>query len=312
MAKWIGRWTALSVAMATACGGADETEPTGGAGGATGRTAAQCFADIQDGPVKMDYDQFRPTIASTCSGTNHQNIQGVERLVYLGDSITAGDFISPKYTDTLTPMIQQKFPNVSMQDCSVQGARNNDFLANDNQIANCFPSGVESAKTLVIITMGGNDIASYAKDHLPVDQALAQADAMLGEFREAITWLKSPEHFPNGSYVIFANVYEFTDTSGNLSSCPAAGIAGFSGTWAEGVAVLPHINEGYMKIAVDTRADMIFMAESFCGHGFAKDDASLQCYRGPNTPAYFDLTCIHPNADGATVIANLFMDVVNE
>jgi lysophospholipase L1-like esterase len=311
MTQWIGRATALCVALACACGGTDGTE-TMGAGGGSGRTAAQCFTDIQDGPVQIDYDQYRPNIASTCSGTNHQDIQAVERLVYLGDSITAGDFISPKYVDTLTPLIQTKFVNISVQDCSVQGARNNDFLANDNQIANCFPSGVETAKTLVIITMGGNDIASYAKDHLPVDQALAQADGMLGEFREAITWLKSPAHFPNGSYVIFANVYEFTDTSGNLSSCPAAGIAGFSGTWAEGVAVLPYINEGYMKIAVDTRSDMIFMAEAFCGHGFAKDDASLQCYRGPNTPQYFDLTCIHPNAEGANVIANLFMDVVNE
>jgi hypothetical protein len=261
--------------------------------------------------VQIDYAQFNPVILPSCAGTDHQDVQGVEQIVYLGDSITAGDFISPIYTETLTPALTQRFPGAAVKNCSVQGARNNDFLENDNQIAACFPSGTDPLRTLVVITMGGNDIASYAKDHMPVDQALAEADLMLQQFRDAITWLKDPAHFPNGSFVVFANVYEFTDTSGQLDSCSLASAFGFSGTWLEGGAVLTHINEQYMKIAVDSDSDMIFMAEHFCGHGFRKDDAALQCYRGPNTPAYFDVTCIHPNAEGAGVIAGLFLEVAN-
>ena len=39
--------------------------------------------------------------------------------------------------------------------------------------------------------------------------------------------------------------------------------------------------------------------ETFCGHGFHKDDPASQCYRGANTPLWFDpFTCIHPNTTG--------------
>ena len=304
--------------MVFACGGSDDgadgQKGSGGSGGGAGgtTTASQCFSDIQDGPVKIDYDQYKPVIGKSCSGTNHQDIKGVEQIVYLGDSITNGDVISPKYNATLTPKLMELFPGATLKDCSKGGARNDDFLMGGNQIPQCFPEGTDNLKTLIVMTMGGNDIASYAKDHMPVDQALAEAEVMLGQIREAVAWLKDPAHFPNGSFVVFANVYEFTDTSGVMDSCSFASIAGFNGTWSEGAAVLSHINEQYMKLAVDTRSDMIFMAETFCGHGFKKDDPSLQCYRGPNTPVYFDATCIHPNADGATAIANLFFDVVSE
>ena len=67
-----------------------------------------------------------------------------------------------------------------------------------------------------------------------------------------------------------------------------------------------------MEAAVTHGADMIFMLEEFCGHGFKRDDAELQCYRGPDAEAYFDFTCIHPTPLGHQVIADMFMEVVNE
>jgi hypothetical protein len=57
---------------------------------------------------------------------------------------------------------------------------------------------------------------------------------------------------------------------------------------------------------------MIFLLEDFCGHGFERDNPAAPCYRGPNTPAYFDLTCIHPNPTGHEHIRDMFMAVVNE
>lgn len=55
-------------------------------------TAAKCFEDdfvnpFMNGP---NYDQFGPIIGSHCMGTNHQDITGVERVVFLGDSVTVG------------------------------------------------------------------------------------------------------------------------------------------------------------------------------------------------------------------------------
>src|SRR5206468_8946026 len=101
--------------------------------------------------------------------------------------------------------------------------------------------------------------------------------------RDAILWLKDPTRFPNGSYVVFGNVYEYTDATGDMASCPAASLSGFSGTWAQGTNAVTHFQEQYMKIAVDTKSDMVFMLENFCGHGYHHDDPKSQCYRGPNT-----------------------------
>ena len=44
-------------------------------------------------------------------------------------------------------------------------------------------------------------------------------------------WLKDPVNFPNGSFVVFANIYEYTDLMANLDACPTAGLIGLSGTW---------------------------------------------------------------------------------
>ncbi|MDF2695417.1 MAG: hypothetical protein K0S65_3800, partial [Labilithrix sp.] len=112
-------------------------------------------------------------------------------------------------------------------------------------------------------------------------------------------------------YVVFANVYEFTDTTGEMSSCPTATLAGMSGTWAAGIPAIVHFEEGFMKVAVDTKTDLMFLFEHFCGHGFKRNDASLQCYRGPNAELWFDLTCIHPTPDGHKQLAQQFAKVID-
>ena len=71
-------------------------------------------------------------------------------------------------------------------------------------------------------------------------------------------------------------------------------------------------NEQFVKMAVDTGSDVIFLLEEFCGHGFNADDPSAVCYRGPGNATWFDLTCIHPNPTGHDEITDMFMAVVNE
>ena len=44
-----------------------------------------------------DYDILNPVLGSHCHGTNHQDIQDVERVVFLGDSVTVG---APPSTET--------------------------------------------------------------------------------------------------------------------------------------------------------------------------------------------------------------------
>jgi len=54
-------------------------------------SATACFADRAEGDTPSpNYDQFDPQVGRHCSGTNHQEIEGVEKVVFLGDSVTNG------------------------------------------------------------------------------------------------------------------------------------------------------------------------------------------------------------------------------
>jgi len=262
-----------------------------------------------------DYDKYKPTIAKSCSGTNHQKITGIEKLVFLGDSVTTGtppSLPNEIYRTRVGEGIKARFgAGVEIADCSKWGARTDDYLEGGNQIAQCFPSGVEAKKTLVVMTMGGNDIAAWAKDKLSTADAKVQADLAADRLEAAIDWMQAPGRFTKGVNIVFANVYEYTDTSGDLASCPASSLAGMSGSWAQGTPAIVHFLERYMQIATQTKTDMIFLMETFCGHGYKRNDPSLQCYRGPGAELWFDLTCIHPTPKGHEQISKLFLSVVD-
>lgn len=339
LSRWAYCAVALGAAVWTGCGDDAAIEvaasTSGGQGGAGGSsvgeggsgsssssssggsvlTVKDCFKDIFHlyGP---NYDKFNPVVGSHCKGTNHQDIKGLEKVVFLGDSVTAGTpptATNQYYANVLTEKLKADYPGIEMQNCAVWGARVDDLLNGDQQIAKCFPNGTEPKRTLVVMTDGGNDIASWAKDKLPTDQATVKADEAAATWRQAIDWFYAdPARFPNGVFVVFANVYEYTDGTADLSSCPAAQLNGLSGQWLDGVPAIFHLEEQYMKIAVETQTDMIFLLETFCGHGYHNDDMNSQCYRGPGTPRWFDVTCIHPTPEGHGVIADMFYSTVME
>ena len=350
-------------ASASATGTASTVEPTSDPGGSTsgdptGSTTDDSTTDdsttgpvgpldclfepfVNQGQLLIDYAQFDPVIGSHCKGTNHQDITDIERVVFLGDSVTVGtpptqgkDF----YRSELADMLVEKFgltpPNDlwkqvnpidgvalvkdsgDFSSCSKWGARTDDFAG---QTEDCFPPDLFDKRTLVITTMGGNDLASIAKDGAngkPIDEVTADAEAFIQLQREAVQWfVDDPDKFPNGVFVVYANIYEFTDGTGDLMSCPAAGLGGFEKPWQDPELLkdlVLWINEQYMDIAVDTQTDMIFLLENFCGHGFKAGDPTAPCYRGPDNKTLFDLTCIHPNPAGHDVITDLFSAVIDE
>jgi len=308
--------------------------------------AEQCFSDIFDpaapGP---DYDQFSPTAGSHCLGTNHQAITGVQRVVFLGDSVTVGspptlpqDFYRSRLSDMLTAQFNLQAPSDTWKrasytngtsliresgdfaSCAKWGARADDLMRDNTQVQDCLPEDKRDLRTLVILTIGGNDIASITKNGTPsggrtLAEVTAQTAGFIALVNDTIAWIKAPGRFPNGVDVVLANMFEFTDGTGDVDSCPAAGLAGFDEPWTnpqdlEDLVVWA--NEEFMRITVDHGADMIFMLENFCGHGFYHDDPTNRCYRGPMAERWFDATCIHPNPTGHGVIADMFMAVVNE
>jgi lysophospholipase L1-like esterase len=284
-------------------------------------TASECWAHKNNpeepGP---EYDQFDPIIGSHCMGTNHQDIDGVELVVFLGDSITAGTPPTPMsqfYRYVLTGLIEDKFGEVETRNHAEWGARTDDLLLpSKQQIINAFPNLPEEKRTLVVMTVGGNDffkMAEMANEGATPEEIMDLAIETVQLFEDAINWFfEDPSRFPNGVFIVFANVFEYTDGTGNMSSCPSCLIVGLCGDWPEGRAPAIYLNESYMRIAKETGTDMIFLLENFCGHGWESDIEEGQCYLGPDTPRWIDITCIHPTPEGHQEIADMFWKVIDE
>ncbi|MGZ3418785.1 MAG: hypothetical protein ACXVEE_13015 [Polyangiales bacterium] len=324
-----------------------------------------CFSDITiagmpgKGP---DYDKYHPVIGSHCLGTNHQDIKGVEQVVFLGDSVTV---CTPNtkhplptdnahcYRNQLAESLATKFSldegnaldwgfwksydatsglggkmwSGVFGDCSKWGARTDDFLGGGGQLGNCFPTGKSDKKTLFVFTMGGNDISALTKMGASASDAEVAAgyptvwDAaknVIKDLEDAVVWMQDPARFPKGSYVVMGNPYEFTDATGDVGSCPAAGLAGFK-DWKKPEAqvdIVVWILENYMRIAVEKKVDLIFTLEKFCGHGYVATKATTPppgaCWLGPKAELWFDETCIHPSDPGHAEISKMFTAVVNE
>lgn len=277
--------------------------------------AAECF-DSLPGERGPDYDQFGPVIGRHCKGTNHQDIAGVQRAVFLGDSVTTGTpptRAAEFYRERLGEMLKTRFgDDLEIADCSAFGARTDDFLIGRGEVEQCFPEGGDAKRTLVIFTIGGNDIFAWAQDALSLDDALRESEIAAGLLGDTIAWFREAARFPNGVYIVFANPYEYTDATGDLASCELAVRLGITDNWISGADAVVHFQERFMEIAVEYQVDLVFSLEHFCGHGYHRDDPTSQCYRGPDAELWFDFTCIHPNSAGHAALADLFIAVIDE
>lgn len=313
--------------------GTGNTAGTGGSGGPL--TVDDCFHQIAGG-VTIDYDQYEPIVGSHCQGTNHQDIQGVERIVFLGDSVTEGTPPSSLVNNHFRAILggadlfglpvkqgtlQAKFPNAKVDNCAKWGARTDDFIRDGGQMPQCWPELFSGAQpngasdprnTLVMFTMGGNDIFNWADNALEGQAALDASEKAAQYLEDAVAFFKEPGRFPNGIHVIYGNPYEYTDATGDTGSCVASAVVGLQGNQLQLAPAVTHFTERYMEVAVKYQADMIFMLEGFCGHGFHHQDPTSQCYRGPGAELWFDLTCIHPNDAGHAALADMFQAVVDE
>ncbi|MBM4397238.1 MAG: hypothetical protein FJ087_16330 [Deltaproteobacteria bacterium] len=311
-------------------------------------TFAKCFAGQLPGSgvPTIDYDQFAPVMGSHCKGTNHQDIQGVERVVFVGDSIMVGtpptataDWCRNRLAKALADQWGLEAPgllwqNVHLTDgvalethsgdfwtCAKWGARTDDLTRDPHkQMVTCNPPEERSKKTLIVVIAGGNDLFSWAQDMVkgvPLEQLWAEVKEAVKDLETSIRWaVDDPATFPNGVFVVFANTFEFSDEdSGNdLAKCPGAGIISMNTALIDPdfSEMARYLNLEYARIAVETGTDMVFYGESACGHGYMRDDPEGRCYKGPGATLWFDITCMHPGAAGHAGIADLILATIRE
>jgi lysophospholipase L1-like esterase len=294
-------------------------------------------------PLAPDYAQFSPVLNSACLGTNHQDIAGVQHVVFVGDSVTVGtppNTVETFYRNVMAEDLSARFGieapayewywydlftgNAYMQDsgafsvCAKYGARTDDLVQDHDQIIECIPESRAGETTLIVMTVGGNDLFSLVEDYhegIPVEELWTTVEGEVQLLREALSWVKTDkDRFPGEMYVIFANLFEFTDGEGNVDACPGAASLGYTYDLSapDLQAMIQYYQEQYMSIAVETQSDMVFMGEGFCGHGYNSTDTAGPCYRPDNQDVWFDLTCFHPNDDGHVATAEMMLSVVDE
>jgi lysophospholipase L1-like esterase len=311
-------------------------------------TALQCLADQlpESGVPPVDYDRFAPVLGSHCKGTNHQDIRGVQRVVFAGDSITTGtpptptaDWYRNRLADTLAQRFGLEAPgalwrNLNLVDgialqrqsgdfwcCAKFGARTDDLTRDPHrQLVTCNPPDQRDRRTLVVMTVGGNDIFKWAQDMVdgvPIETLWGLAEKAVQDLENAVHWLvDDPATFPNGVYLVFANTFAFNDADSgyDLANCPGAEI--ISMNWAlinaDFQAMASWFTAQYMRIAVETGTDMVFFGEAACGHGYMRDQPSGRCYRGPGAELWLDVTCMHPGSAGHAGLYDLFLSVIDE
>ena len=281
-----------------------------------------------------DYSAAGASLAPHCYGTNHQWIDSLDRVVFLGDSITVGtpptstgDLYRNRLADALvaeyglaapsslwravdpfagTSLIEESGDFAS---CALWGARAHDLLAGDEQIDDCFGASDFDQRTLVVMTIGGNDVAQLAEDAaggaLPAELE-ATRDAFVQQIRDALVWFWTPGRFPNGVFVVFANIYDPTDGSGLFPGLCAAVVD----------PLLPIADlvigaqESMLESATERGFDLVFMHEHYCGHGLNSTDPAAPCYRGAGQELWIDQTCIHPTPEGHAALADDFFATI--
>lgn len=282
----------------------------------------RCFptAAPPSGP-RPDYSDLDLVVPDHCAGTGFQTIPTLDRVVFVGDSITAGTPPTPGplyYRNLLVERLSAAYGRpLETQDCSEWGARVDDLMQDDDQLARCLGTdGTDDRATLLVFTMGGNDAFAFAEAFgggASESEVLAQVDEAVGVLDEAMDWVADQRpRFPNGLYTVYANVYEYTDGTGDLGVCLSAEILGFDYDIPGLRGAYVALNEGWVRVAAEHGFDVVFLLEQFCGHGYLAGDPTNECYRGPDAETWFDGTCIHPNQDGHEAIAQLFEAVVTQ
>jgi len=256
-------------------------------------------------PVPLD-----PDVASW--SPDFAPLPAVGRVIYLGDSVTAGYGIANQrntYTELLLENNDDRWPDfvgdeltsrygeLEIVDVSRSGAQTADIV--NLQIPNMEAElgSVVSGPTLVIMTIGGNDITG-AMGSGGLDTIADEVEANIEAIAQVFT---DPTRFPDGSLMLLANVYEPTDGAGQADQC----FFGLDVTAVE--PILDDINGRSLALAQDYGFAWVDIRGHFRGHGWNYDQTGIEAYDQADPTLWFQEDCIHPNKRGHHELRRLFL-----
>jgi len=245
-----------------------------------------------------------------------------ERLLFLGDSITAGEGAGSglAYSELLVANVDDTWPEYIGRDLThawpelsevrsvARGGATSRQLVDsqlvnlDEQITAELGDGPWGGATASVLTIGGNDMQFALAAFLAQgpEQAEERVDLLVENLHLTVDHLTDPERFPDGARVYLSNVYEPTDDVGMHPDC-------FGGLdLVEMLVILEDANARIRALAVERGVAMIDLRGHFRGHAFHYDDESAPHYDAEDPTFWMRDDCIHPNTRGHQEIRTLF------
>lgn len=300
----------------------------------------ECFPHIVEGFGNPYSDMDSYFIEETCAGTRTQSFEDIEHVIFIGDSVTVGtyptqtdEFYRSLLTHKLAERYQLELPQEDwfrvdydtgqsvllrsgdFSSCARLGARTRELFTRSSQLETCFTEDLYDKKILVVMTMGGNDINVITQnvvEQVEPQSIWEKAEDAVSDMDRGISWLKDGK-FRKGIDIVFANLYEFTDGTGDATACPFAELVNLDVDVDDPLLedIIMWLEREYFEVAKRYGADMLFLQENFCGHGFHHDDPTTRCYLGPDAGIWFDNTCLHPNPVGHEQLAQMFYSIIS-
>ncbi|MFT4623823.1 MAG: lysophospholipase L1-like esterase [Myxococcota bacterium] len=232
------------------------------------------------------------------------------RVVYLGDSITAGvgasknslaytallaEDRSAKWSDYADLDLESTFSAIEVVDVSVGGATTNSLINGQLPALDAQLGATASGETIVVMTIGGNDAQNALN---PLVEPREILDALIANIEIIVDDLQA--RFPDGVYIYATNVYEPTDGVGTYAGCF------FGISFLERLPELYRAEDEFRSLAERKGFAAIDLRGHFEGHGFNAGDSSIEAYDAEDPSLWFEDDCIHPNDRGHHELRRLF------
>ncbi len=298
----------------------------------------ECFGMLlDDAPFVADYASFDPVLGRHCRGSDHQDIDAVEQVVFVGDALVAGlpqwqahrlmrfelaERLSERFglhapepawqeVDPLTgqPALRRSGDFVA---CAHPSAAAADLLEGRRLLIDCLLPDEHQQRTLFVIAVGIHDVRRLTEslaEGVGDAQVLSAAGAPVDALERAVRWIKDPARFPAGSFAILANVPDWTDGRGDTAACPNWPALAEDRQPLFG-RLMAQLNGQYMRVAVEQRVDLVFVQEHFCGHGRQFRNPDPLCLGVPE--AWVDDRCLFLRPPGDAALTRLFWDVITD
>lgn len=239
-------------------------------------------------------------------------------VVNLGDSIAAGYGVTKAHSylglleqndntafaNFTGKDLKTKFPGIVVANRAVSGSESDDL---PGQAAKA-PANSGGGTTLVLISIGGNDLMFNYTSLLDPAQAKALAAKVQGHLTTALATFADKSRYPGQVLVLLFNVYDFTDGKGTLPA--SASVNDSCGLLKLVPAFMAQ--KAIQNMAVYNQEMLAFIKSqklllgdihgAFLGHGFNYKDTLSAHYHADDPSLWFQSDCIHPNDRGHDAI----------